>query len=121
MRDKLFVSFNLANIPRDMKVTSVEIHLPLRSSTVSSNIYIKEITSRWSEKEIKVGKLPTLSKAKRILRTHPKQKELVVNMTLAGKRWYSNYKTNHGIFVKIEKKNIEYLENDPPFLIINTI
>lgn len=121
IKDKLFVSFNLSNIPRDMKITSVEFHLPLLRSIASNNIYIKEITSRWNENGLKTGKIPTLSKAKKILRPNPRKKELVVNMTLVGKQWYSNHKMNHGIFVKIEKKNMKYLENNPPFLIIDTI
>ncbi|MCC5912511.1 MAG: DNRLRE domain-containing protein [Clostridiaceae bacterium] len=121
MKDKLLVSFNLVNIPRDMKITSVKFHLPLSGSAVSTNVYIKEITSRWSENGVKVGKVPTLSKTKKIVRLYPKQKELVINMTLAGKKWYSNYKTNHGIFVRVEKTDINYLKDNPPFLIIDTI
>ena len=121
MKDKLFVSFNLSNIPRDMKITSVELHLPFRSSTVPANVYIKEITSRWNENGIKIGRFPTLSKIRRVLKCYPRQKELVANITLLGKKWYTKHAYNYGIFIKVENKNIKYLENDPPFLIIDTI
>ncbi len=121
MNNKLFVSFNLSNIPRDMTVTSVEFHLPLINLKSTTNIHIKEIISRWNEKELKSGKLPIFSKERRILKARPNQKELIADMTLLGKRWYLSHKMNHGIFVMVEKKNMKYLEKNPPFLIIDTI
>lgn len=111
----------MGNIPRDMRVTSTILHLPLLKSVTPINAYMKEIITAWNEKGIKVGNFPTCSTVKQILKCAPMQRELVVDITPFGKKWILSRKYNHGIYIELEKKNIKYLENNPPFLIVDTV
>ncbi len=121
IRDLLFVSFNLANVPRDMKVTTMNLHVPLVKATAPTNVYVKEITASWSEKGLQKGEIPSFSNMKKILRPSPKQRELVINVTPNVKKWYTKGTHNHGIVIKIDKQSSKYLESNPPFLILDTI
>lgn len=121
VKNTLFVSFNMGNIPRDMRVTSTVFHLPLLKSVTPINVYIKEIVTGWNEKGIEKGIFPTCSTIKQVLKCSPRQRELVVDITPLGKKWILSRKYNHGIYIELEKKNIKYLENNPPFLIVDTV
>jgi|GEM_PF-2472325 len=120
MRDYLFVSFNLGNVPRDMKVTAMNLHVPLIIAKEDTTIYIKEIGGGWTERGIEKGQIPKFTKAKKVLKTKPKQKELVINVSGFMIKWNSK-QNNHGIFIKLENKSTKYLEENPPFLIVDTI
>ena len=120
IRDILFVSFNLGNIPLDMKITVMNLHLPLSKAKEETTIYIKEIAESWSEKGIEIGQFPKFTNAKKVVKVAPKQKELVINVSGFVNKWYTK-QNNHGIFIKLEGKSTKYLEGNPPFLIIDTI
>ncbi|WP_157047281.1 hypothetical protein [Alkaliphilus metalliredigens] len=120
-KDKLFVSFNLAGIPRDMNVTSMVLHVPLLSFSTSTTVYIKEITTGWSEKAMKKGDFPLRSKEKQILKCAPGQEEIIIDMTGFEKKWRLKERDNYGIYIRLKNKDIKYIKSNPTFLIIDTI
>lgn len=121
IRDLLFISFNLWNIPRDMKITSMNLHLPLIISRESTNVYIKDIVTVWSEEGLKKGKLPKLSKLKRTVTAKPRQRELIINVSSYINKWNLGGHQNNGIMIKLSNKKTKYLEGNLPFMILDTI
>lgn len=75
----------------------------------------------WSEKEIKDGYFPPRTKEKQILKCSPKQEEILADISKFGNKWRVSRKHNYGIYIRLKNVNIEYVENNPPFLIIDTI
>jgi hypothetical protein len=120
-QDKLFISFNLSVIPRDMDVTFMAIHLPLLSFSTTTKVYVKEITAGWSEKSMKKGSFPPRSNMLQLLKCSPGQDELIINVTDFRKKWRLKKKQNYGIHVRLKDKQIKYLEDNPPYLVIDTI
>ncbi len=119
VRNKLFVSFNLKVIPRDMKVTHTVLHLTLPKPKSSTKVYLKEIKTHWDKESIEKGILPQLSKTRRYFKTTAEQKELAINVTALSMKWLKKNKYNHGIYIKIKnaRKNKYYY----PYLITDTI
>ncbi|MFZ7102539.1 MAG: DNRLRE domain-containing protein [Peptococcaceae bacterium] len=120
-KDKLFLAFNLSVIPRDMDVTSMFLYIPLPGYATSTNVYVKEITSRWSEKSLKKGSTPTRSGLLQLISCPPKQDTLNINVTNLHPKWRLKRKNNHGIYIRFKNQNIKHLESNPPYLVIDTI
>ncbi|SCY57674.1 hypothetical protein [Alkaliphilus peptidifermentans] len=120
-KDRIYVSFNLSVIPSDMKVTFMELHIPLIKLSKATNVYVKEITGGWSEKMMKKGIFPPRSKLLKQMKCNGRQDNLIIDVTIFRSKWRLKKKLNHGIYVKLKDTNIKYLEENPPYLIIDTI
>lgn len=121
IRELLFISFSLGNIPRDMKITSMNLHLPLAITREATNIYMKDIATGWSEEGLKKGVFPKLSRTKRTIKVKPRQRELIINVSSYINKWNLGRNYNNGFLIKIENKKTKYLESNPPFIILDTI
>lgn len=122
-QNRLFVSFNIAVIPVDMDVNAAYIQLPLQKMTKPASLYVKEIVSGWSEAGIRRGKIPTRSK-----RVHqkifciPGQAEILIDIQAFQHKWRHESRKNHGIYFFLKSNNaIEFTEERPPFLVVDTI
>jgi len=120
-KDKIFVYFKLVGIPPDMKITSMYVNIPLIKAKESFVVDVREITSDWSPKDINKGDFPSRSKVKKILKGLPNKTELRIDVTEFKKKWRNDKKLNFGIYIKMKNKDIKYIENNPPYLIIDTI
>ncbi|UNC92303.1 hypothetical protein [Candidatus Contubernalis alkaliaceticus] len=104
-----------------MKITNMNLHLPLPKLPTSTKIYVKEIKTQWNEKSLKEGSLPRLSKTQKFLKTSPGQEEIVINVTEYYKICRKKIKSNHGIYIKIKNKNNNTNQYDYPYVITDTI
>ncbi|KAB3537315.1 hypothetical protein F8154_03220 [Alkaliphilus pronyensis] len=120
-KDRLYISFNLSVIPKDMKVLSIQLHIPFHNKKKPKKTYIKELTSDWSPKKIRDGINPNKSKVLIGLQQQLKENELIIDTTLFKDKWRLSNKNNYGIYVRITNDNLSYLINNPPYLVIDTI
>lgn len=120
-KDKLLVSFNLAVIPKDMKVKAIELHIPLIKSNEAHIVKVAEITEGWSEETIKLVGIPKERRVVQIVKSIPQQRELIINVTAFHKKWRVKKDNNYGVLVSIKNLDLGYLENKPPFLVVDTI
>ncbi len=120
VKELAFMSFNLVDVPKDMKITKINMHIPLNNSNISSKVHINEIISTWSRDLVSKGKYPP-SKTISLHRIPHKSKELIIDVSNFKSKWCRQSGLNHGIVIKFEKLNPAYLEMNPPFIIVDTI
>lgn len=119
---ELFVSFNLAQIPKDMVVTSMMLHLPLPAHSTMLSLSIKEITTGWSEKSVRAGRKPLHPRSIATVSSAPYQAEELVNLLAFQHKWRFNSLSNHGVYVKLLSPEAGgFSQNTPPYLVLDSI
>lgn len=120
-KDKLFMTFNLSVIPRDMEITLMLLYIPLPGFPTATKVYVKEIKDKWSKKSIKKGNLPPRSPSIYSFFSAPQEKLLEINVTYFREKWRLKVDENYGIYIRLKNRQLQYLEDDPPYLVLNTI
>ncbi len=119
--NKIFLQFNLLSIPKDMEIPHMFLYIPLPDSSTAIKVTIKEIVSKWREKNITKGKLPAYSAARIRLEFSPHAEEAVIEVTSFCPKWRLPPKMNYGIYVQLSTIDSTYLQKDSPYLIVDTI
>jgi len=116
-KGRIFVQFNLSNIPRDMTIRTATLHLPLPKISKPTRVYVKEILGHWDGTRLRGGRVPTRSKVLHQVNCIPGQDELTLSiggLVKKGKRGAST-----GVYVRV--KNVRLHQTTPPYLVLETI
>lgn len=121
IRDRIYVSFALSSIPKDMDIKTMYLHIQLPVYRKATTIKVNRVTTTWSETSISEANRPALSKKSRAYKFIPLTSEQVIDVTHFKKNWRRVRRYNHGVCVQFKgKKTLQYIDNHPPFLVVGT-
>ncbi|WP_435924341.1 hypothetical protein [Paenibacillus sp. DYY-L-2] len=116
---EMFVSFNIAVIPEDMEVLSMNLIVPV-SAPATGKLHLREIQQGWDEQHIWTAR-PSCTEIKDfVLISGGMQGGF--DVTRLSKPWRFGSIDNHGVYVSLESDDAaSFLLEDPPYLLVSTI
>lgn len=118
---EMYVSFNIAVIPTDMEVSSMLLYVPLPAGSIETKMYLYEIISAWDEHSI-INVCPAFIRNKNIGHRCSETNEGWFDLKHYTQAWRFDSLENHGVFVQLESlDHLSFSEEQPPYLIVNTI
>lgn len=118
--DEMFVSFNVAVIPKDMNVTSMILCVPLPARNMTATLYAHVILSGWDENTI-LRTRPSYNRRSIVAQVAPHSKEGSIVLTEYAPGWRFKSVENHGLFVQLESfEALSFSEDNPPYLLVAT-
>lgn len=117
---EMYVSFNIAGIPRDMSVTAMTIMIPLPEHT-SGMLHLHEITQGWDEQLIQTVR-PAHSLSMSAIPTPADLGEGSCVLTHLAHSWRFRSLENHGVHIILESPDAApFSVSHMPYILISTL
>lgn len=115
--NRTYVSFNIAVIPVDMKVTDMKIHIPIQADSTNVFITAHSVLTGWDEEMVKSGYRPPLQKPFFQSLQHVENGEVILNIGSFADAWRFDSYNNHGLCV-ISDQGKFTLEKQPYLIVV---
>lgn len=116
---ELFVSFNIAVIPQDMEVLSMNLIVSF-SAPATGSLHLREIEQGWDERHI-ITVRPSCTEIKDSVAVTGVG-EGGFDLTRLSGPWRFDSLNNHGVYVCLESADAaSFLLENPPYLLVGTL
>ncbi|GAA4707192.1 hypothetical protein [Brevibacillus fulvus] len=117
-----YVSFNIASIPSDMIVTSMNLQIPLPAHQTDLAILVQEITTGWDESLMAGGYQPQHPLLINQLVSPAGEPEITVHLQHLQEKWRHDSLQNHGVYIQLlSLEPCCFTEEQPPYLLVSTV
>lgn len=117
--NELYVSFNIAGIPSDMRCVSMTLHVPLSVNDKDALLTAHEVVAAWDEQSVRSAP-PAVSSTVRKVRVEGKRMEGQIKLEDLAGAWREHSFHNHGIYVRAETSAALFSGEKPPYLLMAT-
>lgn len=116
---EMFVSFNIAVIPEDMEVLSMNLIVPV-SAPAAGKLHLREVEQGWDEQQIETVR-PSCTEIKDFALISGAM-QAGFDLTRFSRPWRFDSLNNHGLCISLESDDdASFLLEDPPYLLVGTI
>lgn len=116
--NRTYVSFNIAVIPVDMKVTDMSIHVPIQDVSGNAFVSAHSILTGWDEELMKNGYRPPLQKPFFQGVQQIENGEIILSIGTFADDWRFDSYNNHGLCIISDQG--KFTLDKPPYLLVVT-